>query len=640
MNEKKKYLTPRVVALSFLLFLATLPSFTQAQALGRWALGRPSMLIDMPGDPAGGGVDWAERNIYSIFPNAWSAEGGGIRVEVARIYTAKDPAGLLAEIGQRVNTPMTPRRRGNLSGREFVDFSNAQRTAIVIGNDDGVMGGASWVVMATYKDPAGQALAGSILDSIKVEREGNRHWALRSLGQTFLAAELPFELIRQISGDDEPGRSSYESSFDGMDIRVSDDTPGAGMSFNRETTLKASIDDEKARPGVTGFTFTREKYKLDGREGDLITKSFKRGNRSYRVYEISFIEKGRAVIASIQIDTTRADHQDTTAKILRTLKTTVNPIFGWKTYAVGKEGLYVDLPVPPSAPKQVNAVTIYESNTPLAMVQMRELEVGFPGAHNPDFSAKQYFEFQQALDSKNTFELQGIDKLLIDGMEARLVRATWRNGENVNQRQILTIYGYKTQWIIDMLASKDTAAYMERVMQSVRVKAAFPATNIRQSFGAMGVSFLVGDKRLEPKIVQNAADADFAREESATAQYGSSILAVYEIDFKNQAPPITDERGKVFLDGFLRGISRNAGIQITAKQRDSFPINIDGVEGRHIIYDLTAGSAKPGAVIQADFIILGQDRKLWTATVITNYEGGLEARVNRARILNSLRVGM
>ncbi|MBK8305013.1 MAG: hypothetical protein IPK98_17115 [Chloracidobacterium sp.] len=49
---------------------------------------------------------------------------------------------------------------------------------------------------------------------------------------------------------------------------------------------------------------------------------------------------------------------------------------------------------------------------------------------------------------------------------------------------------------------------------------------------------------------------------------------------------------------------------------------------------------KPGAVIQADLIILGQDKKFWTATVITNYEGGLSARYNRARILNSLRVGM
>jgi hypothetical protein len=61
----------------------------QTAAFSRWALGRPSLLVDMPGDPSGGGVAWAEKPLYSIFPNSWSAEGGGVRIEVARIYTGK-----------------------------------------------------------------------------------------------------------------------------------------------------------------------------------------------------------------------------------------------------------------------------------------------------------------------------------------------------------------------------------------------------------------------------------------------------------------------------------------------------------------------------------------------------------------------
>lgn len=80
-------------------------------------------------------------------------------------------------------------------------------------------------------------------------------------------------------------------------------------------------------------------------------------------------------------------------------------------------------------------------------------------------------------------------------------------------------------------------------------------------------------------------------------------------------------------------------MQLTATQLSSFPINIDGIEGRHIIYDISAAGQKDSVVIQADFIMLGQDKKFWTATVITNYDGGLTARYNRARILNSLRVG-
>lgn len=625
-----------VVCFAIVGIFAVLPVCGQ-EGLSRWALGRPSLLIDMPGDPSGGGAAWAEKSIYSIFPSSWSAEGSGVRVEVARIYTAKSPTDLLAEIGQKVSVPMTPTGRGQLSGREFVNFLGSNRIAVVIGNDGGVMGGASWVVMATFKDAAGRALAGSIFEGIKVEREGARHWAIRSLGPTFLASELPFELTKIPAT--EAGRTRYESSFDGMDVRVTDETPSAGSSFDKETTLKNFIDGYRLRTGVTDFTSSREKYKLDTRDGEMVTMTFKRGNRSYRVYDIAFIEKQRAVVASIQIDPNRADHADTTSRILRSLKTALNPVYGWKTYDVGGKGLYMDLPVAPSAPKMMGSVQVYNSDTPLAMTEIRQLEVGYPSAHDPDFSAKQYFEMQQALSANQKFELQGIDKLLIDGLEARLVRATWKNGKETNKRQILTIYGYETQWIIDMLASKETDLYMERVMQSVRVRIPFSPTAIRQSFGSMGVSFIVGDKRLEPKITQNAADPDFAREESATAQIDKSILAVYEMVFKNAAPPITDERGKTFMDGFLRGLSQAAGVQLTATQLSSFPINIDGIAGRHIIYDISAGGKQDSVVIQADFIMLGQDKKFWTATVITNYDGGLTARYNRARILNSLRVG-
>lgn len=92
----------------------------KGQEVSRWALGRPALLIDMPADPGAGGVAWAERPMYSIFPNAWSAEGSGVRIEVARIYTPKDPAALMAEIGQKANVSMTPAGRGQISGREFV----------------------------------------------------------------------------------------------------------------------------------------------------------------------------------------------------------------------------------------------------------------------------------------------------------------------------------------------------------------------------------------------------------------------------------------------------------------------------------------------------------------------------------------
>ena len=145
---------------------------------------------------------------------------------------------------------------------------------------------------------------------------------------------------------------------------------------------------------------------------------------------------------------------------------------------------------------------------------------------------------------------------------------------------------------------------------------------------------------LATKVTEDPSDPDFAREESATSQINNTILAVYEMVFKTQVPPVTDERAKTFVDGFLRGLGKASGLELSAKQRDGFAINIDGINGRHIIYDITASNMKPGSVIQLDFVMLGQEKKLWTATVVTNYEGGIASREGRAQILNSLRVGM
>jgi hypothetical protein len=74
--------------------------------------------------------------------------------------------------------------------------------------------------------------------------------------------------------------------------------------------------------------------------------------------------------------------------------------------------------------------------------------------------------------------------------------------------------------------------------------------------------------------------------------------------------------------------------------RESFPINIDGIEGIHLILNLKASNNETDIPVQGDFIMLKQGNRLWTVLVSTNYRHGLEARRNRGRILNSLRIGL
>lgn len=626
----------KTLRIAIFALIALFPVTTQAQTVSRWALGRPALSMDLPANPSAGGVAWAERSAFSIFPSSWAAESGGLRIEVARIYTSKDPAGLFVEVGSKIGSQLTARGKGKLSGRERLNYMSVDRTVLVIGPDGGANAAASWVVVAIHKDSASRELAAQLLNSIKIEREGSRHWAIRSLGHTFLAAEMPFDL--QPAEGSSAGMTQYESSFDGMDIRAQVETPEAGNVFNIESNLKSILEAEKTMPGVTEFTSSASKYKLGSREGYLVTKQFKRGYRKYQIYDIVFLEKRNAVTATIQLDPSRKDHQEIVERILRTMRDTVNSIQGWNTYAIGNSGLHVDLPAAPKGPRQLNAVTIYEGGGPLSTVEIRELQVSYPGAHDPDFSAKQYFEMQAALDSKTRYEVEGIEKLLIDGFEARLVKAKWKQGDRQNFRRILTIFGYSTQWIIDMLATTDTELHIERVMQSVRVRVPSGANTVRQSFGTLGASIALSN-RAEPKITESTADPDFAREEVAMTMEGTNVLAVYEMVFKVEPGRFTKERGTFYFNSFIGGIGKALNLQITPAFRDAYPINIDGVEGMHLIFDLKS----PGlgnAVVQGDFIMLFQDRKLWTMTMLTNYEKGIEARINRGRILNSLRVGI
>ncbi|MEQ1762246.1 MAG: hypothetical protein ABL984_03770 [Pyrinomonadaceae bacterium] len=117
------------------IFALLLISSAYSQTTSRWALGRPALLIDMPADPSAGGVAWAERSPYSIFPNNWSAESGGLKIEVARIYTSKDLEGLFAEVTPKMGGQMTAGRKGGISGRDLITYSNAGRTVLVIGPD-------------------------------------------------------------------------------------------------------------------------------------------------------------------------------------------------------------------------------------------------------------------------------------------------------------------------------------------------------------------------------------------------------------------------------------------------------------------------------------------------------------------------
>ena len=91
--------------------------------------------------------------------------------------------------------------------------------------------------------------------------------------------------------------------------------------------------------------------------------------------------------------------------------------------------------------------------------------------------------------------------------------------------------------------------------------------------------------------------------------------------------------GVVALGGLLRLLSDGAGVKMSGKLRDSFPVIIDGIDGGHLVLDVTAGPK----TVQADFLMLREGKRWWTVFVLTDPKRE-DSRLARAQVLNTVRV--
>lgn len=90
------------------------------------------------------------------------------------------------------------------------------------------------------------------------------------------------------------------------------------------------------------------------------------------------------------------------------------------------------------------------------------------------------------------------------------------------------------------------------------------------------------------------------------------------------------------LQSFLTGLGSSSNLKLSATLRDSYPINVDGLAGRHVLFDVSASGANK--TMLADFVVLVQQQRFWSVVVISDMQND-RARAMRARVLNSLRAG-
>ncbi len=302
----------------------------------------------------------------------------------------------------------------------------------------------------------------------------------------------------------------------------------------------------------------------------------------------------------------------------------------WKSYAIGKTGLNLDLPMAPEPPKLVNGTMTTGIYNGAMAVDVREV---MTTAYDPEFASKQMLTIVQAWPKHEN--VQGtIEKRMIDGLEARLLRTTHKNGSFRNYRYMLLIYSYDRFWAIDAIAAESERDYIERVIDSAAVRLPFAAGLQRQKIGKLGASLVVGPTALQVNRKETPNDSLIVSEESAGTSLGAGAVVIAEMTYKDESPLLEPRVGLAAVGGLLNLLSDGAGVKMTGKLRDSFPVIIDGIDGLHLVLEVTAGPK----TVQGDFLMLRQGKRWWTAFVVTDPKRE-DSRLVRAQVLNTVRVG-
>lgn len=305
------------------------------------------------------------------------------------------------------------------------------------------------------------------------------------------------------------------------------------------------------------------------------------------------------------------------------------PNNAWKSYPIGATGLFLDLPKAPEPAHLVNGTMTSGVYTGAMAVDVREV---MSTAYDPEFASRQMLTILQAWPKHEN--VQGtITKLMIDGLEARLLLTTHKNGSFLNHRNMLLIYSYDRFWAIDAIAAANERGQIERVINSAAVRLPVGAGLERQQIGSLGASLVVGPKALEIKRKETPNDSLILSDEMAGTSLGAGALVVVEVTYKDDAPQLDPEIGMAAAGGLLKQLSEGTPVKMSGKLRDSFPVNIDGIEGWHLVLDVTAD----GKTVQGDFVLLRAGKRWWTAFVMTDPKRE-DSRQARAQVLNTIRV--
>ncbi|MBS1714166.1 MAG: hypothetical protein JST30_07490 [Armatimonadetes bacterium] len=601
----------RLVLFSTLLTAASIISGSASAETGRWQLGNPSLIIDLPGEPTGGGVSWHEG--LGVLPTSWSSESADLRVEVSEQYGDPSPEKAAETLAGKLGGSVSGGKAGQVSGQPSSTFQIGKAWGLTIAAE-----GRVWSVLASPKTAAGATMASSVLGSVVLEQWGTPRWVRRCLGKTRLNAELPYELAAENGG--RPG--GFELHFSDFVVTASVSEADEGHTIDFDGTVKQAPALEKARTGTTDFTSKTEKVERDGFRAFVVTMTFHRGSKSYVLTELFTMDEGRLLRVNMTGRQGNAEHEAWAARVLDTLKVSSVDLASFAPRSLGNEGVWFDAPRPFSGPTASGSTRTYAVDFGAFGCDVRVVDTG-----GNDQDLDQLMDFAEARfkpkDDVKDYS-SDVTRKFVDGVEARVLRVQYkRKGRGDFEVRSAIALGLPDRLVLlEVVANEAQAPYIDRVIGTARVEIPAPSGWKRRSFGSSGFSYMFGKDHETPESSDN-----FGAKTLSTILDGEGILAeIHEMTFEG-APPMA---GILVNQVFQRVKSL---LKVEGKIAEQRPY---GFGARTGVYATLEFEHPQAGKVKIDLIVVRRG-SVAHAVMILPTPGDALARVSRAALINSLR---
>lgn len=448
---------------------------------GRWQLGNPSFIMDLPGQPGAANPDWRGDRLGFGFASAWAAESDDLRVEVAVDYVSQSLDAQVTRLAGVLGGTVSGRTGTTVSGYPGVRFQVGEARCLIAGDF-----GRYWTVVARPKTAAGVGIWERSLEGLRLEKWEEARWVARSFGKTYLQSELPYDLaLVQAGGDGRP--AIYALNYGDLQIEALVDQ-GAADRVDVRGTFDGNEAEIKGRESVKDFKASRRRVGAQGLTGDELDMTFTEGTRAYRVRTFAFKHRGDALRLKFTMYAGNEAHARDVERMLAGLKASTVVLDGYRTMEIGGEGIWLDLPGGMDRSEPQSGQRFYEKLYGNFAVDVRVTDTTRKGnvSQLADFVAAGAPASFGAPDMK--LERSSVT---VDGIEGYRLDGKYQNAGFTNLVRIYVLDTPGRIYVVRSVVTEPQKELLERVFGSMRIEPPAAPGWARHSISRGGVSALL-----------------------------------------------------------------------------------------------------------------------------------------------------